>query len=808
MSKQKSQVTTFALPVAGTESSSEGGNLIKKYLYHWPLFVLCAVIVLVAAYFYVKITSPIYPIVSTLEFKAPTASSASLTVNQSSTEQELDPINKPIIVENELEVMQSKKLIYQVVNELQLWASYTQKKGLKTIDLYKRSPVVFSFIKQTENVDPSGVQLKVNLIDENSFSVKDTNKVEQKYTFNTPIKSTFGTWQLRKTTEIGNYTGTSIDITVKDPDIVSDIYQKGIKVELENKDAPFVNLSTSDTNPQRGKDILNSLMNLYLQYAIEDKNKLSQKTLKFIDFRLDSLKNDLDSVERKIQEYKSSHGVTDIIAQAQSSRDINQANVKALNDINLQLGVVKVLEDYLASAQNVNKLPPAVTAFNDNSLNDIYDKLTDLVLKRKELLGTTPETNPIFESLDDQITTLRDAFSDKVKVIKTSLLAQKTELTSFKGNVDQFLKQVPDIDRQYGELSRYQESKVAIYKFLLEKHEQVALKYASSVSDAEIVDDAHAGQVKWPIPVLVFAFALILGLGIAAALLFIREIMNDLITSRKQIEESTETPILGELSYQETESQIVVSEGRSKFMIGEQFRVLRTNLYHLHGNSEGSRVTLFTSSVSGEGKSFVSSNLAVTLSYASKKTIILEMDLRKPKVSVNFGLSSEHPGISNYLNDETSDLKKLIQKTRFENLDVLGSGSILPNPSELLEKDRLDNLINALRELYDEIIIDSPPIHLVTDALVIARVADASLYVIRQSYTHKYELQFINEINESNRFPKFTIVLNGIRRDASGYGGYGYGYGYGYGGNNYYNSYSDKQKTTFADLMKSILDRF
>ena len=812
MSKQKTQITTLSLPVAGEDVSTDTGNLIKKYLYHWPLFVLAIILTSGAAYFYIKITNPVFPILATLEFKAPTASSASLTVNQNSTEQQLDPIEKPVIVENEIEVMQSKKLIYQVVNELQLWVSYLYKDGLTTKDLYKDTPVKFKFVKQEGGFNSRGIKIKVLLKDNTSFVYKDENGKEQTISYNAPIKSAFGTWQLNPTSNLQDYIGANIIIIVQDPDIVADNYQGQIKVELENKDAPFVNLTTADPVPQRGKDALNSLMAFYLQYAIDDKNKLSQKTLKFVDFRLDSLKKELNTVENQIEEYKSSHGMTDITAQAQDYRNINQNNILSQNQVDIQLGVVASLEKYANSSQLSTKLPAASAFLQDQSLMFLYEKLSELQVKREQLLTTTPEANPLFITLNKQISTLKADFKEKLQTIKTSLLAQKSQLTSIGSSVQSSLKLIPSQDKTYAALKRYQESKENIYKFLLEKREQVALRYASSISDSEVVDDAHAGRVKWPVVPLVYGIALLLGFAAAAGLLYFRESLNDLIISRKQIEDETDIPILGELSYQDTDKQIVVTEGRSKFAIGEQFRVLRTNLYHLHGNNDAGRVTLFTSSVSGEGKSFVSSNLAVTLAYAGRKSIILEMDLRKPKVSISFGLSPDNPGISDYLAETNNDLEKLIQPSGIPGLDILSCGPIQPNPSELLEKDNLDELIDKLKKLYDDVIIDSPPIHLVTDALIISRVADASLYVVRQGYTHKYELEFVNSINEANRFPKFTIVFNGINKDSSGYGGYGYGYGYGYGGyggyNNSYNSYATKEKSTFSSVLKSILNRF
>ena len=806
MSKQNTQVAAFTLPVSENKST-DTSKLLKKYLFHWPLFILGAILALVLAYFYIQKTKPVYPIVATLEFKSPVSSDGTVT-NKNGVDQQLDPIKTPVIVENEIEVMQSKKLMYQVVNDLQLWVSYVQKKGTKKTELYKNSPVTFKFIQANGGIDAKGELLKITIKNATSYVLKDEVSGDKEYQFSAPVKSDFGTWTLVPTAALNNSIGLDLDIKVQDPDLVSDNYQAKVKVSLENKDAPFVNLSTSDEIPARGKDILNSLMNLYQKDALISKGKDAQSTLNFITSRLDSIKSGLNVAESTIEQYKSNQGMTDITSQAQGFRDIKQANIKAQNDVTIQLKIIEGLERWVNSPQNSEKLPATSAYLQDPSLMTLYDKLSSLQLQRQELLATTPETNPLFDPINQQIASLRGAFKDKIRAIKTSLLATQGQMRNFDSGIQTSLKKIPDQDRKYTSLKREQESKERIYTFLLEKKEQVALRYASSVSDSEVVDDAHAGKAKWPKPAIIYPLALLLGFAGAAGLIYGRESLNERIMHRKQIEDAVTVPIIGELSYQETSTPIVVTEGRGKFAIGEQFRVLRTNLFHLHGSNEAGRVTLFTSSISGEGKSFVSSNLAVALAYAKRKTVILEMDLRKPKISGVFDLSPEHPGLSDYLSEKETDLNKLIQSSGIEGLDVLGCGPILPNPSELLEKETLDQLISELKNIYDDILIDSPPIHLVTDSLIIARVVDASLYMVRQGYTHKDELEFINEINESNRLPKYSLVFNGIKKENFSYSyGYSYGYGNGYG-NSYYNSYSEKGKESVGEKLKGFMKRF
>ncbi|TFF38785.1 GumC family protein [Mucilaginibacter psychrotolerans] len=799
MSKQKSQLTTFTLPAGDTESSASG-DVIKKYLFHWPLFVLGVILFIILAFFYLQVTKPTYPILATLEFKGPTSSEGTV-INKNGDNQQLDPISTPVIVENEIEVMQSKKLMYKVVNDLQLWATYKAKDG--GVDLYKETPVKFSFVKAVGTIDGKGEKIEVILKDANSFTLLDNESGNKDYAYGSAIKSSFGTWKLTPTTNFNSFKGKTIDITVSDPDQVADDYQTRVKVELENKDAPFVNISTSDQVPSRGKDILNELMAQYKEDAMSSKNRDAQKAIDFITLRLDSLDRDLNIDERQIEQFKSAQSMTDINSQSQGFRDISQANIKANNEADVQLKILNDIEKTMNNPKNFGALPPTSAHLEDPSLMALYEKLTAVQLQKAQLLATTPETNPLFDPINQQLAALQKAFKDKITAMKASQVAIKEQIAKFQSGIQTGLKKIPEQDRLYTSMKRKQESKEKIYTFLLEKREQISLRYASTVSDSEIVDDAHAGKAKWPKPAIVYAIALLLGLASPIGLLYARESLNERISNRKQIEDAVNVPILGELSYQEDTTPIVVTQGRGKFAIGEQFRVLRTNLSHLHGNNEKGRVTLFTSSIGSEGKSFVSSNLSVTLAYASRKTIILEMDLRKPKISGIFNLSPEHPGISDYLVETHKDISKLIQPSGIPGLDVLGCGPIQPNPSELLEKNKLDELINTLKETYDDILIDSPPIHLVTDSYIIARTAGAVVYMIRQGHTLKDELEFINGVDEAKRFPKFTLVFNGIKRDS-----FNYGYGY---TNSYYSSYNTnavEEKDTFGSKIRTFLRRF
>jgi tyrosine-protein kinase Etk/Wzc len=799
MSTTNPTVTTITLPIA-QNPTVDFAKLVKKYVFHWPLFFVAIVAFGVASYFYIKVTKPVYPVTSTLEFKNDVSTSNAATPDNKTGIGELDQISSPIIVENEVEVMQSKKIMYQVVTQLKLWVNYSIKSGLSSTDLYKSTPVDFEFIKQAGAIDPQGIRLQLTIKDRNHFVLIDQEaKTQRMYKFGQPIKSEFGSWMLNATPNIeNNYYGKLINISVADPDAVTDNFLSGLKVGLENKDAPFVNLAISDVVPERGKDILNSVMDIYNKNAMADKNRKSQVTIDFIDRRLDSISKDLISNEKMIALYQTSQGIADIDEQTKTTLAGQQQNTKDISDLNLQIQTVEQIENYIHSPQG--NAMPSTGNITDNGLNSMLDKLSDLQLRKDQLLETTPEKNPIFDPINRQITTLKESIGEKVSTLKSQLLAQRKQLEGVGSHYSSQISRVPTLSSKNSSMNRDEDVKEKLYSFLLEQREKISLRYSSAIPDAEIVDDAHAGKAKWPKPAIVYVLAVVLGLALPIGLIYTRDSFDVKITNRKQIEDVVTIPILGELSYQESSTPIVITKERGKFAIGEQFRVLRTNLYHVHNNNDSGRVTLFTSSTGGEGKSFVSANLAVTMAYAGRKTVILEMDLRKPKISLTFGLPLDVAGISDYLEGEPIKLTDLIQPSGIPGLDVLGCGSILPNPSELLEKEKLDEMIDDLRKMYDDIIIDSPPIHLVTDALIIARVADASLYIMRQGYTQKVELDFINEIKSEERFPKLNIIFNGIKREK-----YGYGYNY---DNSYYNSYTNRPKKTVAGGVRKFFSRF
>ena len=753
------------------EESVNFREIFLKYSFHWPLFILVFVAAMSIAYVYFKVKKPGYQVTATLQIqdetkdKAPGADKAALS--------ELDLVNTGKIVENEMEVLRSFTLVSKVVYDLQLWVKYTRTtKLVKQEDLYKKTPVHFKLIQKKG--DLGGQKFDIVIKNANTFLLKRSNGKYTQFNFKDVLDNEFGLWQLEPTKDINNYIGSTITVSLGNPYSVVDATQKGLLIALVDKQASTISLTVSDNLPERGMDILNDLISRYDEAEVQMKNKITQSTLDFINERLKTLTGELSHAEGQVQSYESSRGVTDLDDQSKSYVQSTMENDKNLNEVNVELQVVDGIEKYANTPGSTNV--PSTLGINDSGLSTLIEKLSELQIERDRMLATMPETNPMLDPVNRQISSTRSAIMQNVRNIKSSLLAQKRQLESYDKKYQSTIRNVPVQQRDLIGLKRDQTLKDNLYTYLLQKREELSVSYASILSNARLVDPAYVLPVK-PLnkyaPFLVaIAFAFLFPVG----LIYGRNSIKNAITHSREISQGTDVPVLCELSFEKTKTPIVVHD-RGKFAIAEEFRTLRTKLHYLHGKTDKGRVTLITSSISSEGKSFISTNLAVAIAASGRKTVILEMDLRKPRVSEIFGIEDKQPGISNYLNGEVSETKIIQKSATYPNLDIIGSGDFYPNPSELLEQDRLSTLITYLRSNYDDIVIDTPPVNIVTDAFIIAKQADITLYCVRQGHTSKMLLPFIKNINEEEHFNKLNIVFNGIEKGRFGYNGYTYGYG-------------------------------
>ncbi|MCB0697319.1 MAG: polysaccharide biosynthesis tyrosine autokinase, partial [Chitinophagaceae bacterium] len=572
-----------------------------------------------------------------------------------------------------------------------------------------------------------------------------------------------------------------------------------LSIKPVNK-ATILELSVSDVLPERGEDILNKLIDVYLQANIDDRNKTQDATVEFIDERLKKVTLELTGIEKNIEEFKSSRKLTDLSEQSKLLLDYTSENAKQVTEQEVKLSVIETLEQYLQDDRNNDRIVPSTLLVEDNAAMTAMESYNDLQLKRSALLLTNTEDNPFVRNLDKQLENIREDMMRSLKSMKQVTLASIKALNKRSGTVDEQIRKVPENERMFLEYSRQQNIKQELYLFMLTKREEAAISKSSTVANARIIDPAKSDGAPFsPGTGRIYLAAIALGLMIPGTWVFVRELLNVKVGSKEEVKRLTAISIAAEITHNDTSEDIVVYKD-SKTVIAEQFRALRTNMQFLLAD-ENEKVILLTSSMSGEGKSFVALNLAITLALSGAKVALMELDLRKPKISASLDLKG-NAGFTKYIIGQAK-IEDIIHPSGIvDTLSVIPSGSIPPNPSELLLSPKLKDIFVHLGSEYDYVIIDSAPVGLVTDAQLLSKYADTVLYVCRINYTYKEQLRNAEELRRSGKMQKLNLILNDVKTKGSVYG---YGYGYGSHNDDYFDD-SGKNKGIFNSI-KNIFNK-
>jgi tyrosine-protein kinase Etk/Wzc len=757
------------LPSPTMEASEEKNirSIIAGYLYHWPMFLFCMAIAFGLAYLYSKSLKPVHQITARIAIKDDKSQSTS----ENDALKQLNITSQPKLIESEVEIIRSRPVVGKLVNELNLWVSYAEVTKLKEVDLFNSSPIKFEMIKA--GVPRVGIEYNVEVLSPQRFSFSEATGKTLIANFGTAVNTSLGNWKLTLQGNAEQWVGRKLKLRLRNPEDAINEYQAKIGTVI-NKSAPIVDLKIIDEVPERGELVLNRLIEDYKKFNINEKNKETESTLRFIDQRLALLTGELTSAEKDVEGYKSKNSITDITAKSEYFQNNLQMNDTRLTEVNLQLNAIGEIEKY-ASAKN-SESAPATIGISDPGLLSLTSQLSKLQLQKDRMLATTPEGNPIFDGINEQIKSTKNALKENVQSIKGSLLSTRRQLDKMNNKFEGSIKSIPGQERKYVSIKRQQGTKETLYLYLLQKREEVAMSYASTLSDVHTVEAAFSRPLPSKEP-MIYSFAFIAGLILPAGFIFARQTFKNKVLTTKEIEKATTVQVISEIVHKQGQLPIVIANSRNSSPIGEQFRALRTSLSQINNNQERGKVILFTSSISGEGKSFVSSNIAVSLALSGRKTIILELDLRKPKLTNIFKLDKSGPGLGELLNGQVTKEEVIQQTTYHPNLYAMRAGGVVENPSELLESKCMVDLIDALRDEYDNILIDSPPLRLVTDAMILAPLSDMTMYLIRQGYTGKEELEFIRQLEDENLLPNLKLIFNGLDNDRYGYG-YNYDYSY------------------------------
>jgi tyrosine-protein kinase Etk/Wzc len=769
-------------------------DYIRRYLRYWYLFPIFIALALTAAFFYLQVTQPVYSSKTSLLIKD---EEKGLGGSQGDMLSELsNQFGGNKLVENELEILKSQTLMEQVVKDLNLDVSYTTKDGLRTINLYNESPVIV----KPEVITDLGLQepLVIHLTDSTHFTFNDEEKA---HSFGQRFNNAWGAFIVTKGK---NTSYEDVEVTFGDIKNLAEGMLGRLNVQQPNVKSTVIELTYEDVSKQRGKDVLNKLLDVYVQSSLSDKNSEASNTLKFIETRLGLITGELGDVEKDVESYKTSKGITDISAESQLFLENIKENDAKLNEVNTQISILESVDSYIKNAGD-GAVAPATYMINDPVLVSLLTKFNELELQRERYARTTTVNNPLLQTINTQLEGTRQAIRENVQNLRRGMDVTKQNLQGINTRFSAGLRSIPQKEREFVGIKRQQSIKEGLYLYLLQKREETALMYASTVTDSRLIDAPISSHnpIK-PKRSIIWIGAMAAGLVIPFLLINFLFLLNNTVQSRAEIEKVTHVSILGEIGHMKTEKgepgEDAIIKMTSRSAVAEQFRALRTNLQYLGDGS--CRVLMFTSSIGGEGKSFVSINLAASLAYSDKRVLLIGLDLRKPTLHERLQVPNQF-GASNCLigQGKPSDfIQTTIVHPKF---DVLTSGPIPPNPSELLSNGRLPILIEELRKEYDYILIDSPPYGLVTDSSLIAEHVDATLYLIRFNYTLVDHLKRIGELQKAKRFTNLSVIFNGVNYGA----GYGYGYGYGGYGYGYYGDDKDNKASGIGQRLKKLVGK-
>jgi capsular exopolysaccharide synthesis family protein len=779
-------------------------ELIFKYLRKWYWFVLSVLICLFVAYIYIKITTPKYQVESTLLLRNNEKSSFDLSELALFTGGSITGSGE---VEDETLILSSRAIIGQVIHYLDLKNEYWQKEGMRYIEMYKTSPILL----ETSEFFNDSILFPIKIEIEKSskgynVSIKSKTDPRTKYkkelsltSLDEPIETPFGEL---KFVQIGDFED-DIKILIYPVKNIIERYQSEVSIGPVNKNSKVIALTLTTPTPKKGQDFLNYLVEVYNMDVINDKNMIAYNTAEFIDERLRLIGTELLDEEIKVEAYRKDHTLTDISSQAKLYMEASSEYNKRLAEIETQLNLISHIENHIRNDENKYSLIPANIGIEDASLTSLVQEYNGALLGRMKLLRTTQEQNPVIIQLEQQLSVLKANIVTSIQSIKDGLNIALNDVKRKDAQFVSKMRQVPTQERQFLEIVRQQQIKETLYLFLLQKREENALTLASTASSSKIIDEAYTVEgIVSPKKMIILLVALMLGLIIPIGLIFILDVINNTIENKVEFTKLVRAPFLGSIAQSKSSDTIVVKEGKSTSVV-EMFRMVRTNISFMLSNKK-SPVVLITSSVSGEGKTFISINLSMSFALMNKKTILLGLDIRNPMLGDYLQVPKDK-GITVYLSNDSYTVDEIIMPSNVHpNLDVIPAGPIPPNPAELLLNKRLDTLIEALREKYDYILIDSAPLGIVTDTLLLNRFVDLNIYVARQDYTTKNACELINDMYNNKKLNNMSVVLNGTEASAA----YGYNrytkYEYRY---RYSFAEDDKKKDTFADRLKKLFTK-
>ncbi len=751
-------------------------QMLSRLIANWYWFIISLIICLLIGFLYIRYTSPTYATGSKIlitEDKAPTPGD--------------DALSKALggrfgianSAEAEAEVFRTRVLMQRVVRELKTYISYFHNGNVRLVELYDTSPFKLTVLSSPDSIIAQTMEVtlngnKVSISGEVELTGEDYDREVNLYQqFTIPGGS-------KVIVERGYgraAPGQVYTVEVKTLRETVDDFMENLGVEIPIPMVKILSMNFMGEVPKKSEDILNKLIEAYQESALSDRNRIADSTIAFIENRLIYVGEELGNIEGNVQNFKQRNQIADISAQASQLISSTKESVDDLGKTETQLSVLNSLEQYLSGANPAERIVPSGALLDDPGFSALIDRYNTIVLEKERNSLTQTDANPYMQNLNAQIQSARADMLSSLKGMKRSLEITRSRVLSKSNTIAGQVRRVPAVERTYLDLSRQQQIKQDLYVFLLQKREETAISKTSNISNCRVIEPPVSRGPVSPLKRNIYGYAVIMGLLIPVGVILTRDKLNNRIMSRAQIQSHTKVPIIAEIGHSaEYNSTIIVTQD-SRTPIAEQFRALRTNLsFFLKGEEQN---ILMTSSMSGEGKSFISLNLATVLAISGKKVVVMEMDLRRPNLSNKLNMKNDF-GFTNYVVNKQLSPEKIVKPSGIHNnLFVISSGNLPPNPAEIIVGERTDELMQYLNAHFDHIIMDAPPVGMVTDAQLLSKHADLTLYVVRQGYTYREQMVIPQDIYANQKMKRIAILVNDVK-DSSSYG-YGYGFGYGYG---------------------------
>jgi tyrosine-protein kinase Etk/Wzc len=779
---------------SSTDKEFDLKEMISVYLKKWKWFALCVFVALVLAHLYLRYAAPEYVASAKIQILEDKSAASELSVLE-----DLDIFGGgKAKIEDEVEILNSRSNYISLVKKLKLNIRYFVTGNIKSKELYgeKEYPFTINFMSADSIINKSKHEFFIDVISKNDFGYAEEEDASfKKYTFGSNIPTKIGDIILIPTNEIERYKNKRLRIIVNPIPYVVDAYRKKVIIKAaDSKFSNIIDVSLTDHVQERAEDVIDYLIEINNTNAINDKKEIADRTTEFINDRISEIYSTLSSADETAENFKSSRGITDLGSQANVTFEQSTISEQQLQDASIQLNIASSMKDLISNQDGFEPIPSNV-GISDPGVANTAEQYNQLVAERQRMLKSSNEKNPVIVQLDQRLETLKKGMQSSLNNITNNLNLRVNSLNKQLSQINSRIYSAPSNERALRDISRKQQTTESLYLYLLQKREESQITFASASPKSKIIDSAYGSDKPVsPNGKMVYLSAMILGMLIPFSIIYTVQLLDNKVHNKMELEKMIKgIPVLVEIPrLGKKEAKFVTKEDRS--VLAESLRILRTNINYIQKSKkeEPDNIIFVTSSVPGEGKTFVSSNLAAIYASTGKRVLLIGGDIRNPKLynfftdDISNGKEKIKPkrtiktGLTEYLYDSSISLKDIIVPTQVNSneVDIIFSGKIPPNPTELLMSERIEKLFKDVSQLYDYVIVDTAPLMVVTDTLLISEYASQILYVVRAGVTETKVLEFPKKMKAEGKLKGLSFVVNNVKQADLGYGGkYGYGYG-------------------------------